>query len=455
MSLLKRFFGSSEKPGDQSVSRQEGNDPLPIAKQVTSALSPMPITLDMLKQLFPIRNFSDEEVTVFALNRNTETFGTGSVLFVRGEPCEAIHYLIEGKVLMDLGDNATYEVHAHTAKSRFPLCSSKHYSATAKALTDIQILRVSPKIMSRNMSRDAEGASPVVATLDPQDPAIPEAVRASRLFQAFCLSYREDELKIPTLPDVAIKLRAALEQHIDIDEVVKIVQLDPAIAAKLVHVANSPLYLPTRTINSCKDAVLRLGLLATRNLVISYSLRQIFHCRDEFLKKLLHAEWKKSIYISSLCYVLAQENSGIREDEALLAGLLSDIGVTPFLHFAENFPREYWSEQDIEVALPWVRGPVGAYVLNRWEFPEEMVNIPLLAEDWFHDSGAELSLSDIVALSRLHSYIGTPQMSEMPAINSIPAHGKLKNQTLSPAYSLLVLHEAKDKINQALKLFET
>ncbi len=82
-----------------------------------------------------------------------------------------------------------------------------------------------------------------------------------------------------------------------------------------------------------------------------------------------------------------------------------------------------------------------------------LVEIPLLAEDWFHDSSPELRVSDIVVLSRLHAYIGTPKMAELPAINSIPACGKLKNGQLSPEHSLNVLHVAKDKINQALRLF--
>lgn len=449
MGFFTRLFGSKDKKEELPEATEGVREPIPVPKKVPSTRKPIPISLDILKELFPVRNLGDEILDAFAGYREAEAFGPGTVLFQRGEPSDSVFYLLEGAVSMDLGEGGSYEVFANTAKARFPLCSAKHYSANAVALTDIQVLRVSPKIMCREAPRDAAERT----VIDPLDARIPAAVRSSRLFQAFCQYYRDEELKIPSLPDVAVKVRNAVAEDIDLNEVVRIVQLDPAIAGKLVHVANSPLYLPARPITSCRDAVVRLGLTATRNLVVSYSLRQIFQCKDRYINQLLQEEWKKSVYLSSLCYVLALENGGIDPEEALLAGLVSDIGVTPFLYFTENFPREYWSPEDVTQALPWLRGPVGAFVLGRWDFHDELVEIPLLAEDWFHDSGPELHLSDIVTLSRLHSYIGTPRMAELPAINSIPACGKLKNGELSPEHSLNVLHQAKDKINQSLKLF--
>lgn len=454
MGLLTRLFGSKVKTGKtpdlESPQALAGGDAIEVTRTAPSSRQPISISLDILKQLFPIRNLGEEELGAFALDRKAEAFGPGAILFQRGESSGSVFYLLEGTVLMDVGDGKSYEVRANTAKARFPLCSGKHYSATAHAQTDIQVLRVSPKIMSFNVSKDATARG----LIDPAEAGIPEAVRSSRLFQAFCQHYRDEELKIPTLPDVAIKLRRALANNVEIKEVVRIVQMDPAIAGKLVRVANSPLYLPVTPINNCHDAVMRLGLTATRNLVVSYSLRQIFQCKDAYINQVLLDEWKKSIYISSLCWVLASANGGVNAEEAQLAGLISDIGSVPFLYFAENFPREYWTPEDIAQTLPHVRAPVGAFVLSRWDFPAELVAIPQLAEDWFHDSGAELRVSDIVVLSRLHAYIGTPRMYEVPAINSIPACGKLKDRQLSPEHSLNVLHEAKDKINQSLKLFE-
>jgi len=450
MGWLTRILGGKDKSAEGEGAAAQVQ-PAQAPAQRKGGGGSLPITLDILRELFPIRNLSEEEVSTFAMDRSAEAFPAGTVLFTRDAEAESIFYLLDGTVLMELGESNNYAVQSGTAKARFPLCSGKRYSATATAQTDVQVLRVSPKLMWRHAHRDPA----LLQALDPQDPSIPDKVRGTRLFQAFCQFYRDEELTIPSLPDVAIKLRKAMEFQADVAEVVAIVQLDPAIAAKLVHVANSPLYLSANPIHNLRDAVLRLGLAATRNLVISYSLRQIFQCKEPFLNELLYEEWKKSIYLSCLCYVLASDNRGMDAEEALLAGLIADIGVVPFLYFVENFPREYWSPIDVAEALPWIRGPVGTFVLNRWDFAPQLMEIPQRAEDWFHDSGQGLHLSDIVVLSRLHSYIGSPRMVELPSINSIPACGKLQNGELSPAHSLKVLHDAKDKISQAMKFFES
>jgi HD-like signal output (HDOD) protein len=329
------------------------------------------------------------------------------------------------------------------------LCGAKVYSATATALTDVQVLRVSPKIMARNVLVDAAAQN----LIDPIDPSVPDELRANRMFQAFCQHYRDEKLQIPSLPEVAMNLRRALAGNADINEVVHIIEMDPAIAAKLVSVASSPLYLPTTPVRHCRDAVMRLGLKSTRNLVVSYSLRQVFQCKDAYINQMLHEEWKKSIYLSSLCYVLATANR-LNAEEALLAGLICDIGVMPILYFAENFPREYWTQEDLQALVNALRGQVGSYVLSLWDFSPELVEIPLISEDWFYDASPELGMQDIVILSKLHACIGATRMSDVPQINSIPACAKLKDCQLSPKHSLKVLHDAQDKIAQAMQLFE-
>lgn len=452
MSLIKRLFGSKDTaPVDHPAAGRAPDVTMPDARHVVhSARPPLTITGDVLNTLFPIRNLSDDVREAFALDRLAEVYGPGSVLFSRGAPADSIFYLLEGTVLMEIAGDTSYEVRADTAKSRFPLCSGQAYSATARALTDVQVLRVSPKIMSHNPA----SANDERMRLDPFSQDIPEAVRQSRIFQAFCHYYHDETLKLPSLPDVAIRLRKAMESEVTMEEVARIVQMDPAIAAKLIHVANSPLYLPVAPINNCQDAVTRLGLAATRNLVISYSLRQIFQCRDPYINQLLHAEWKKSLHLSCLCWVLASENGGVNPQEAQLAGLVADIGIVPFLHFAENFPREYWKTEEIEQALPYVREPLGIFLLTRLDFPAELVEIPHRAEAWLEDGGPQIGIGDVVMLSKLHSFIGTPRMSEIPAINSVPACSKLVDGELTPELSLKVLHDAKDKINQSLKLFD-
>jgi len=170
-------------------------------------------------------------------------------------------------------------------------------------------------------------------------------------------------------------------------------------------------------------------------------------------KKYADKIWKQSVYISKLSYILAAVTKQVNPEKALLAGLVCDIGAIPFLSFAANLPKDYCAESDIELILPYVKGPIGYKVLNDWGFSEEFLKIPLDSENWYQNSSDELNLTDIVVLSRFHSRIGQPNKPRLPTLASIPATNKFKKSPLSPDLSLYVLHKAKQQVNDVMKAF--
>jgi HD-like signal output (HDOD) protein len=400
------------------------------------------IPLDKLKQLIPVRNLNEEMLQSFALENKSEVFSAGEKLFIINSPTDSAIYLLKGTVSLSDSNGKTYEVESTEAKSKFPLSSGLKHTTTATAKSDVSILRVSQKIMSINSGKRQS-----------YELTIPNELKHSRLLQTFSQHFHDDDLEVPSLPKVAIKLRNAMQNDIGIAEAVKIIQLDPVISAKLIEVANCPLYVSIVPVKSCLEAVNRIGLNATRSLVISLSIKNIFKNKSTKIKKLLDCLWKNSLYISSISYVLASVSKQSNPEEALLAGLICDIGAIPFLNFVSNLPSDYFNEEEIIKAIPLVKGVVGSTILEKWGFAEEFVRVPITSEDWYQQSEGPLSYTDIVVLSRLHSKIGKKEIADLPAITSIPAASKLEDITLSPENSLSILHDAKDKINDALKTF--
>ncbi|BBL56868.1 HDOD domain-containing protein [Methylomonas koyamae] len=402
-----------------------------------------PITPEILKQLFPIRNLSDEILQTFATDNHVESLPTGSILYHVNEQATCAIYLLKGTVTLADHNGKSYEIVAGSAQAKFPICSGTKHTATATAKTDVDILRVSLKIML------------TPSRLDHGKLEIPAELHDNRLLALFAEHFQnsDHEIEIPSLPEVAINLRKAIQRDVNIDEAVKIIQLDPAISAKLIEVANCPLYLTTVRAKNCKEAVVRIGLNATRNLVTALSMKQIFKSKSPQIKSHLESLWKQSLYLSGLCHVLASHTREQNPENALLAGLVCDIGVIPFLNFAANLPSEYHNESEIEQAMPVIKGPVGAVVLKEWDFAEEFLDVALSSSDWYQNSAEKLTLTDIVVLSRLHAQIGKTASAELPAITAIPAASKLKNFSLSPENTLAILHDAKAKIHEALSIF--
>lgn len=430
MSLLPAFFKTKKNT--------PSTPPAP-----TCQIAAEEISIRMLKELIPIRNFDEEKLAAFVTNLTSEVYAPGTILFRMGDTTDSALYLLKGRVTLADDTGKTYEISEGTAQARFPLSSGAKHTTTAQADSDISILRVSQKIMS---SRDA--SSNHYSQL-----VIPDELADNPLLQSFQDHYLCEKLELPTLPEVAVKLRHAIQQDVGIAEATKIIQLDPVISAKLIELANCPLYVCTSPAKSCLEAIGRIGLNATRNLVISISLHQIYKSHSPLIKKLLDRLWKQSVQISILSFVLAKITRQANPEEALLAGLICDLGAVPFLHFVDKLPKDYFDEEDLNQALACVKGPIGYKLLTEWGFPEEFIKVPIFSSDWFQNTSDQLCLTDIVVLARLHNEMGRTDMANLPVVTSIPAASKLKNYSLSPELSLSVLHNAKQQINEALKAF--
>jgi HD-like signal output (HDOD) protein len=419
------------------------NAQLSCSEPVSTGHKKLPLAT--LKKLAPLRDMDDGYVEQLA--HITLNYAQGSVIFRLGQKTNSVFYLLKGSVDLQPDSDNLYTLSAESSLANLPLNSGKVCGATAFAKTDITILAISGEFISRWSEKSLQ--EPV--SIELVDIELPEYIAGNRFFTSFSKAYRENRLSLPSLPNVALKLKEAMEQDLGINEAVKIIEVDVSIVAKLIQLANSPLYSPISPITNCHSAVTRLGLDQTRKLVMGISLKQLFRSQNPQLMEKMQTLWKNSLYLSSLSFVLAQENGSPNPEDALLAGLICDIGTIPILHFAEQYPNEYPNMDILDSAIPFLSPSVGSLVLHTLGFAPELADIPKYAEDWFYESDSDkLDLVDIVILAKLHSYFGTNRAKEIPYLNSIPAYAKLKNSKLTPDFSLDILHKAQHRINAAM-----
>jgi HD-like signal output (HDOD) protein len=100
-----------------------------------------------------------------------------------------------------------------------------------------------------------------------------------------------NRLTLPTLPEVAIQVRNAVEtENSTAKEVADIIATDAALSARMLQVANSPLYRGRVQIDSLQMAVARLGVRLVRSLVVSLIMQQIFQATNDLLDKKILAK---------------------------------------------------------------------------------------------------------------------------------------------------------------------
>lgn len=263
---------------------------------------------------------------------------------------------------------------------------------------------------------------------------------------------KNDKLPLPSLPDVAVRIHSLIEsESANAETIANAVNSDPAIAAKLLKTANSPLYRGTSTFESTQAAIVRLGLGTTRQLVTTFAMRSVFQSDNPLLNEHMNRIWKHSIDVASVSYVLARLSRTLNPEQALLAGLLHDVGDIAIIAYAESHPYMLANEDTLTTVIDTMRSEIGSMILRKWEFPNELCEAAEQAEEWMSAGSPSLSYADLVILAQLH--LGeSDSMDKLPPISSVPAFSKLKDQTLTEDGKLAVLDEASDQVTEIRQL---
>ena len=226
-----------------------------------------------------------------------------------------------------------------------------------------------------------------------------------KFLETLQLAIEENRLTLPTLPEVALKVKAAVEKEDSTaNEIAEIITTDAALSARLLQVANSPLYRGRVTIESVQMAVTRLGIRLVRSLVSSLIMQQIFQATSDVLDKRFRALWEESVHVAALSRVLSYQQPQMDPEQAMLAGLIHNIGGLPILTMAENEPELVNDAAQLNEIIDFISPILGAQILQSWEFPKSLVNIPKHYGDADYDGGSSADYVDLVIVARQQIY---------------------------------------------------
>jgi len=234
-----------------------------------------------------------------------------------------------------------------------------------------------------------------------------------------------DELVLPTLPEVALKVREAAEDpDVGIAQLSKVIGNDAALTARIIKVVNSPLLRTNKEITDLQMAVGRLGINYTCNLATGLAMEQMFQATSDVVDRKMREVWNKSTEIAGICHVLCKHYTRLLPDQATLAGLVHQIGVLPILTYAEEHSELLADSISLNHVIEKIHPVIGDKILRTWEFPELIAMVPSQYLDFSRDS-AKVDYVDIVQVATLQSYMGTEHPYTQLDWSQIPAFRKL------------------------------
>ncbi len=249
---------------------------------------------------------------------------------------------------------------------------------------------------------------------------------AENFVNALLRDLDNETLVLPTLPEVALRVRDTLaDEDKSLADVSKIITTDAALSARLIQVSNSPLLRTNRTIDSVEAAVTRMGSNMVRNLVTSIVMEQMFQATSDATDKRLRNLWEHSTQVAAIASALTTQFTKLKSDMSLLGGLVHDIGALPILSRVEEVPEILENTALLDKIIAETHCRIGQRILDKWNFPPELVAVAAEHEDLSRNSGGDIDYVDIITVANLQSMIGSDHPHTQLDWNTIPAFQKL------------------------------
>ena len=193
---------------------------------------------------------------------------------------------------------------------------------------------------------------------------------------------------LPAMPVIAQKL---LTLPLDTDDgevkMLKLIGQDPLITAKIVGLANTPIFGVKRKVSTISDAAMLLGFTRIKSVAIGIATMSALTKLPEGHFK-ANDLWLRSMTVAVAMRAIARAmpaKARPLEDQIFLAGLLHDIGYlalafldtqsSNILHAKLQSQPERSIHEIEQEMLGITHSEIGAQLASRWHLPDDIISV--------------------------------------------------------------------------------
>ena len=253
------------------------------------------------------------------------------------------------------------------------------------------------------------------------------------------------KVDLPSFPDIAMRVRRTLaDDNVTPDKIVRVVSSEPALAARLLQIANSAaLNFSGKAVNDLRTAVARMGFNMVRSAAIAFAMSQLKKVDAlKGLEKPLDELWRRSCAVAAMSHVVARRFSKVNADTALLAGLLHGVGQLYILTRASKHPALFANQPVYHSIVRDWHANIAKALLENWGMAEEIVLAVSEYEQLERDHKGAVDLTDVLTVAHLLvAYQEHPESIEL-IMQGVRACARM--QLDSAAYQKMIIESAAE-----------
>lgn len=235
----------------------------------------------------------------------------------------------------------------------------------------------------------------------------------------------KDDFRLPNLPDITMKVRAAIDsENTTAETLTQLISKDPSLTAHLIQCASSPIYrrpVPPKTLG---EVIGLLGFSATNSLVMLHSVQNMIELKSTVEKHLFNHTWERLIVKTSLACFFAQKLGYRPVDQVQMATLLTEVGSLSVLSAMLETPEPPNPAVYFQMCRQYSK-TLGDVLLRKWGVDPSIIKMLRHCGQWEKTWEEKLNLLDIANLSLYYTVLLTVKEPNLPDLETLAVYQKL------------------------------
>ena len=211
----------------------------------------------------------------------------------------------------------------------------------------------------------------MASSLPPQAAQPPESM--FKFVSELARELSAGRVDLPSFPDAAARVQQVLsDENVSGERIARVVSSDAGLAARILTMANSTLlHRGGGRVTDLRVAITRIGHENIRTAALAYATAQLRRAAQlGHIRAKLDKCWQESVRVAALAHAMAKESRKVRTDEAMLAGLLHNIGKIYILARTSQDQAEAFAHDDEELRS-W-HPSIGQALIENWNLGDQL-----------------------------------------------------------------------------------